>query len=162
MQRAVKKLQPDKPKITRANLIGALPVSAIEILLYRQHTFSMCFIMCYVMVKSKSATAHECSLFHGLPLSFGNLEHASKQDFKSVIKLSTRGNLSAYYQSLHSLIPWWDPQSEDWYQPPQLSTPRQPSIYAKQISPLLNQDTTNYSSLSKYKLKFVKMCGLFS
>ena len=32
----------------------------------------------------------------------------------------------------HSLteraIPWWDPQSDDWYQPHQLQTPRQPSL----------------------------------
>ena len=32
-------------------------------------------------------------------------------------------------QSLSSFIPRWDPQSRDWYQPPELSTPPEPSIY---------------------------------
>ena len=44
----------------------------------------------------------------------------------------------SHYQSLSSHLPWWDPQSRDKYQPPQLSTPREPSIFnAPLIGPIM-------------------------
>ena len=46
-----------------------------------------------------------------------------------ILRFKTTETETTTWKKAHKSKTWWDPQSRDRHQPPQLSTPREPSIY---------------------------------